>query len=110
MTATLLEVVPCRAPSLSHVLFRNQVGFELTREAPEQDVVKKQVSALTVASVIISCIFLRVALFFLADLGSDSHMEDDLTKGAFRLLEIDRRRVVLPEETHIRILVAEEAQ
>lgn len=39
-------------------------------------------------------------------LGFDSYMiaEDDLTKGALRLLEVDRR-VVLPEKTHIRVLV-----
>lgn len=39
-------------------------------------------------------------------LGFDSYMiaEDDLTKGHLRLLEVDRR-VVLPEKTHIRILV-----
>lgn len=36
----------------------------------------------------------------------DSYMiaEDDLTKGTLRLLEVDRR-VVLPEKTHIRVLV-----
>jgi cytochrome c oxidase subunit 2 len=39
-------------------------------------------------------------------LSFDSYMiaEDDLTKGALRLLEVDRR-VVLPEKTHIRVLV-----
>lgn len=39
-------------------------------------------------------------------LNFDSYMvaEDDLTKGALRLLEVDRR-VVLPEKTHIRVLV-----
>lgn len=39
-------------------------------------------------------------------LNFDSYMiaEEDLTKGALRLLEVDRR-VVLPEKTHIRILV-----
>lgn len=40
------------------------------------------------------------------NLAFDSYMiaEDDLTPGALRLLEVDRR-VVLPEKTHIRILV-----
>lgn len=39
-------------------------------------------------------------------LSFDSYMiaEDDLTKGALRLLEVDRR-VVLPEKTHVRVLV-----
>jgi heme/copper-type cytochrome/quinol oxidase subunit 2 len=39
-------------------------------------------------------------------LNFDSYMiaEDDLTKGSLRLLEVDRR-VVLPEKTHIRVLV-----
>eukprot|EP00952_Eustigmatos_sp_NYUAD-ZCMA_P000023 2-Eustigmatos_ZCMA.PRE.6 len=40
-------------------------------------------------------------------LNFDSYMiaEEDLTKGSLRLLEVDRR-VVLPEKTHIRILVS----
>jgi len=39
-------------------------------------------------------------------LAFDSYMvaEDDLTRGALRLLEVDRR-IVLPEKTHIRVLV-----
>lgn len=39
-------------------------------------------------------------------LGFDSYMiaEDDLLPGALRLLEVDRR-VILPEKTHIRVLV-----
>jgi heme/copper-type cytochrome/quinol oxidase subunit 2 len=39
-------------------------------------------------------------------LAFDSYMvaEDDLTFGSLRLLEVDRR-IVLPEQTHIRVLV-----
>ncbi len=39
-------------------------------------------------------------------LNFDSYMvaDDDLTKGALRLLEVDRR-VLLPEKTHVRVLV-----
>lgn len=41
-----------------------------------------------------------------ADIEFDSYMvsSDDLTLGAFRLLEVDNR-VILPSETHIRILI-----